>query len=241
MKLIQTELKNLIPNEYNPNSMSEEKMAQLKKTIKKSGYWQFIIARPAENFDANNPLYKIIDGEHRWLAMKDEPEFQDPQYVVLVESDEDTAKIQTINFNHLRGEMDSTKMANILHDLIERNGFEEVEAMIGMGEEELKNYNEMADFDFNHYNKVSDDDTTDLEDDQEEEGTEITFELSAEELSQYNALRTILPEIMQDASDKEVFMFLVVNAIKAGVSTLEPMEEKPLEDEPGEGLINKAE
>ncbi len=234
MKIIQTELSNLVANDYNPNSMPEGKMEQLKKTIKTSGYWQFIIARP---HPTEQDKYLIIDGEHRWKAMLDEPEFQGPQNVIVVDSAEDEARIQTINFNHIRGEMDSVKMANIIHKLVEDMGLQEVEALLGMTIEEITSYNEMANFDFNEYGDIEDSALPE-EEEEEEVGTEVSFILSQEEVSRYLAMSNAYGWDSID-NDKDTFIAMVDELLK-GVSTVEQTDliDTKLSDEAVDEILN---
>ena len=203
MQVEKFKLQDLVPNAYNPNIMPEDKLVQLKKIIKTQGYWQFIVVR---KHPTQENKYEIIDGEHRWQAMKDEPEFQDPQYVVVVESDDDLSKIQTINFNSLRGEMDSVKVASIIHDLLQNTTMEELEKNLGMTQEEIKNYDEMATFDFEKFNIEADDvpDISELE-----QTFPISIELNATEFALYNDIKVnAITNLSEDdkTDDKKVFL-----------------------------------
>ena len=206
MQVEKFKLHDLVPNAYNPNIMPEDKLVQLRKIIKTQGYWQFIVARKHPTLEGK---YEIIDGEHRWQAMKDEPEFQDPQYVVVVESDDDLSKIQTINFNSLRGEMDSVKVASIIHDLLQNTTMAELEKNLGMTQEEIKNYDEMATFDFEKFNIEDDDilDTPELE-----QTFPISIELNSSEFALYNDIKaTVLTNLSDEdkTDDKRVFLELL--------------------------------
>lgn len=206
MQVEKFKLHDLVPNAYNPNIMPEDKLVQLRKIIKTQGYWQFIVARKHPTLEGK---YEIIDGEHRWQAMKDEPEFQDPQYVVVVESDDDLSKIQTINFNSLRGEMDSVKVASIIHDLLQNTTMAELEKNLGMTQEEIKNYDEMATFDFEKFN-IEDDDIPDAP--ELEQTFPISIELNSSEFALYNDIKaTVLTNLSDEdkTDDKRVFLELL--------------------------------
>ena len=135
MEIKQLLLSDLVPNDYNPNVLPEAKLAQLKKTIKEHGYLQFIVARPHPEQEGK---YIIIDGFHRWQAMKDEPEFQTPMPVVVVQENLNKAMVQTINMNLLRGELDRVKVSAMLHELLKDYTIEELESIVGMTSDEIQ-------------------------------------------------------------------------------------------------------
>jgi len=141
MKIIQTKLDNVRPNDYNPNSMDEEKMALLQKVIESHDYLQPIVVRKDKNGDG----YIIVDGEHRWAVMKDIPRFQNEELVFIeVDCDDDVAKLQTINFNLLRGEMDSIKVATIIHEQLGLKGIEELTKLLGMTQDTILTYDSLV-------------------------------------------------------------------------------------------------
>lgn len=222
MQVEKLKLQDLLPNTYNPNIMPEEKLLQLKKVIKSQGYWQFIVVR---KHPTQQGKYEIIDGEHRWQAMKDEPEFQEPQYVVILESDDDMSKIQTINFNSLRGELDSVKVAQIIHDLLQTKTMEEIEKYLGMTKEEIKNYDEMATFDFEKFN-IEVEKPPEIP--PQDQTYPINIELTPQEYTLYNAVKATITNLSEEdkMDDKKVFLELL-NRVK-------PPEPKPEDIKPEE-------
>jgi ParB family chromosome partitioning protein len=82
----------------NPNIMSEDKFAALKKTITKFGYIVPIVV------DKN---LKIADGEHRYLAYKELGMKEIPAYVLDI-SDPDRRLLRQV-MNKLKGEHNLTK------------------------------------------------------------------------------------------------------------------------------------
>lgn len=186
----------LIPNDYNPNKMSEDKMEQLKKTLKTTGYLQFIIARPHPEQEGK---YLIIDGEHRWKALSELEEFKnDPQNVILVDSDDDVARIQTINFNNLRGEMDNVKIANIINDYLSRHSVEELSAIIGYNEAEIENFQQLVDFDFDKFDSLpgnlSQEDAPPAEILEPVNGKAVAFNMTPEDINTFEKAKIRLPE-----------------------------------------------
>jgi ParB/RepB/Spo0J family partition protein len=211
MKLEKLDLTLLVPNSYNPNVMSDNKMEQLKKTLKTTGYWQFIIAREKED-----GTYEIIDGEHRWRALQELPEFnQEPQYVVVVDSDDDVAKIQTINFNNLRGELDNIKVAGIINDLMATKSIEELNALLGYTPEEISNYLELLKFDFNQFDNLENnlDDDSLLTDGNEIKDKVFSIVLDKDDQALYLKAKNLLSENVDRGNDKLCFISILNNFI----------------------------
>ena len=103
MKIKEPELKNIKISSVkvdldNPNTMSEDKFAALKKTITKYGYIVPIVV------DKN---LKIADGEHRYLAYKELGMKNIPAYVLDI-SDPDRRVLRQV-MNKLKGEHNLTK------------------------------------------------------------------------------------------------------------------------------------
>jgi ParB-like chromosome segregation protein Spo0J len=59
-------LEEIVANDYNPNRMPDREMAMLEKNIKKYGFLFPILVV----FDAAQQKYRIIDGYHRYEAMR---------------------------------------------------------------------------------------------------------------------------------------------------------------------------
>ena len=56
----------IVPNTYNPNSVAPPEMKLLYDSIKEDGYTMPIVCYYSQQQD----LYAIVDGFHRWRAMK---------------------------------------------------------------------------------------------------------------------------------------------------------------------------
>lgn len=138
MKIIEVQLNDISPNDYNPNHMDADKMDKLVSTIKNRGYLQYIVVRNAPEAGK----YIIVDGEHRWTALKQLPEYSlVPVPVILVENiDDDLAKIDTINFNIIHGHMNARKIGKILEELQEDFDTQELLNLISYSEEEVTDY-----------------------------------------------------------------------------------------------------
>lgn len=133
----------VVPNEYNPNVMDDRTFEQVVKNIETEGFVYPIIVRPP---DANGK-YVIIDGFHRWKASQ-KLNYQVIPAIVLDKSTPE-AMISTINFNKLRGEFDTLKLAEVVHTLLQDFSIEELEAKLGYNESEIQGLDELRDVNLN--------------------------------------------------------------------------------------------
>ena len=104
----------VIPNTYNPNTMSDEEVSMLRDNIIRVGYIDPILVVPLDE-----GMYRIIDGEHRWNAQQ--MEGADKIWCVVVSPDvfdEKTQKLQTVRANKIRGAFDTTRFNNLVRDLM---------------------------------------------------------------------------------------------------------------------------
>ena len=91
------------PNKWNPNVMKGSVYEALKKSITKVGFIQPVIV-------TKDGI--IIDGEHRWKALKEGGATE--VEVKVVDISEWEAKIQTVNLNMIKGTLDSLKLGKLL-------------------------------------------------------------------------------------------------------------------------------
>jgi ParB/RepB/Spo0J family partition protein len=106
LEVIEVSTKDLIPNTYNPNKMSEDKYEILKENIRKGGMLQPILVS-MDNV--------IIDGYHRWKACKELG--IDKVWAVKVEDTEERAKLKTLAMNRIRGANNPILLGDLLKDL----------------------------------------------------------------------------------------------------------------------------
>ena len=109
MKIVESKtvpIDSIHPNPYNPNSMRDTVYQFLKKSIKKRGFLDPVIV---------NKNGVIIDGEHRYKALK-ELGATEVEVKVLDISDSE-CKAETINFNLTKGTFDAEKLGKILLEL----------------------------------------------------------------------------------------------------------------------------
>jgi hypothetical protein len=102
-----------VPNDWNPNVLSESERAKLIHVIRTFGFLDPLTVRPIED-----DFYQIIDGEHRWEVGTFEGLGWFPCWVINV--DRDTAMQLTPILNELHGTADADKLGALLKDLKER-------------------------------------------------------------------------------------------------------------------------
>lgn len=127
VKIIETD--SLKPNQYNPNEMSEKQFQYLIDDFKENGF----VGQPI----IVNEKLEIIDGEHRWRAAKFLG-FEKVPIVQFFPKDEEHQKMLTIGWNTKRGELNPTKLAQLIVDLNQKYTLEELSTKLGFSEEQLK-------------------------------------------------------------------------------------------------------
>lgn len=136
----------VIKNEWNPNVMDDRIYEQTVKNIREEGFVYPILVRSPEK-----GKYMIIDGEHRWKAAKELGYTQIP--AIILDKNMPDAMVATINFNKLRGEFDTLKLAEVIHTLMKEFTIEELEEKLGYTESELTGLDSLREFDFDQYDK----------------------------------------------------------------------------------------
>lgn len=128
------------PNSYNPNVMDAQKYTALKTIIERFGFLQPILV------DKDGI---IIDGEHRWRAMK---ELGKTEIECVVydgeESKEEYRKLLTISMNSVRGSNDETRLRALFEELSTLMAPEEIAAITGLHDSEIRlllNYSDIPD------------------------------------------------------------------------------------------------
>lgn len=112
LKIIYVSVNDLEPNSWNPNRQSDHDFELLLRSIEEDGFTQPVIALEVPSSSGKRI---IIDGEHRWraaVALK-----MDEIPVVLVNMNEEQARISTIRHNRARGSHDLALEAAIIRDL----------------------------------------------------------------------------------------------------------------------------
>lgn len=117
-KYVKVKIEDVVPNTWNPNRMPPNQFKKLVRGIsemyEKTGGIPPITVR---KHPKEKGKYEIIDGEHRWRAVKDK-KLSETVSAYLVDVDDDLAKRLTLNLNYLRGEADEKVEADVLNSLV---------------------------------------------------------------------------------------------------------------------------
>jgi len=135
----------IIPNKYNPNIMEPEVFAQTVKNIQKEGFIYPLLVQQEQN-----GKYMIIDGFHRWKASQELKYKQLP--VIVLDKSMPEAMIATINFNKLRGEFDTLRLAEVIHTLHKTYSMEEIEEKLGYSKDQQTGMTNLLAYDFDALN-----------------------------------------------------------------------------------------
>lgn len=125
---VMIDVRKIMPNEWNPNVMPADLFNELVENIDgPMGYVQDIVVSPIPKEDQVDGFeYKIIDGEHRFDALRLLDVTEIPCKVQFMTEDE--MKFQTVKMNRLRGSFDRKKFNSLVQDLLGRYSLEEVAA-----------------------------------------------------------------------------------------------------------------
>ncbi len=123
-------------NNYNPNHVAPNELELLKVSLLEDGWTQPIVAR-TDN--------EIVDGYHRWTLAAD-PEIAEmtgglvPVVYLRADLPMEHQMMSTVHHNRARGAHAVLKMADIVYDLLHREGltYEEVMQRLGMEWEEVE-------------------------------------------------------------------------------------------------------
>lgn len=125
-------------NDYNPNSVALNEMRLLYTSILHDGYTQPVVTI----LNAETGKYEIVDGFHRYLTMKANPDIMKRAGgrlpVVVIRKDINDRMASTIRHNRARGKHSIDGMSQIVFSMLE-NGWEDAEVCneLGMEAEEL--------------------------------------------------------------------------------------------------------
>ena len=106
----------LTPNDYNPNRQNEHEFTLLKSSILEDGFTD-----PVKVVERDGGQVVIVDGEHRWRAVRELAEEgklpDDTLAIVKLPMGEAQAKIATLRHNRARGTEDIGLATDVLRDL----------------------------------------------------------------------------------------------------------------------------
>jgi len=126
----------LTPNDYNPNRQGEHEFTMLKSSILEDGFTD-----PVKVVDRDG-LTVIVDGEHRWRAVRELAEEgalpDDVLAIVRLPMNEAQAKIATLRHNRARGSEDVQLATDVLRDLEALGALDWAADSLDMSDDELQ-------------------------------------------------------------------------------------------------------
>jgi ParB-like chromosome segregation protein Spo0J len=126
----------LTPNDYNPNRQSEHEFELLKASILEDGFTD-----PVKVVDRDGATV-IVDGEHRWRAvrvLREEGKLPDDVLaIVRLPMNEAQAKIATLRHNRARGSEDIQLSTDVLRDLEALGALDWAQDSLMIGDDELQ-------------------------------------------------------------------------------------------------------
>jgi len=137
-------------NDYNPNIVSPELLSQLEKRIREEGFLQPVLLRLIK--PQNGKKYEMIDGEHRYEVAVNRLGYEELPAIVVDKNLPD-AMVATINMNKLRGEFDTLKLAEVIHELHKTYTIDELEDKLGYNKDELEGLEGLFEFDFGQHDE----------------------------------------------------------------------------------------
>jgi len=131
-------LEKVTANDYNPNSVAPPEMELLETSIWEDGYTQPIVTV----FDAENDMYVVVDGFHRYLTLRSSERIYKREKgmipVVVLDKEMGDRMASTIRHNRARGSHNIELMSTIVAELVEMGkGDRWICQHIGMSLDEL--------------------------------------------------------------------------------------------------------
>lgn len=141
-RAVQVKRKQLHPNPWNPNQMTQRQQEATTESLGLYGQVQELLVRPHPEIDGD---YQIIDGQHRWNSLAP----NDKVFVNIVEGlpDEQCKKL-TVIMNGTRGEFDKIDLAQLLSEL---DGMDDLVLGLPYSQSELDELIGLADIDWDDF------------------------------------------------------------------------------------------
>ena len=161
-------------NDYNPNRVAPPEMELLETSIWEDGYTQPVVTY----YDAEQDLYIVVDGFHRWRTMRDSQRIREREQgilpIVVIDKEIGERMASTIRHNRARGTHNIELMSDIVAELVEMGKSDRwICKHIGMSPDELLRLKQItgvaalfANREFSDSWEVEDIDSVELEEEQ---------------------------------------------------------------------------
>lgn len=132
--IIKVDINKLVPNDYNPNEMSDAQFRLLNMNVQEFGMLQIPIVKPLKD-----GKYEIIDGEHKWEAAKLQ-DFKEIHCIVVDPKRVDGVKqmLLTSRMNQIHGTANATKLRKMIQSVLSEGEYEfdELAEQFGFSDED---------------------------------------------------------------------------------------------------------
>ena len=138
-------IETVMPNPWNPAKVDERRLIDdAKANILRVGFIGSIFVRDMRAVSDWPTDWQIIDGQHRWQALV-ELEAVNCPVINMGAIDDDQAKIETLNFNFIHGQMEALPVAILIKEQYDKRGAE-LAVMLAKTADEIAHLVQMVDF-----------------------------------------------------------------------------------------------
>jgi len=137
-RVIWVPIEDVLPNDYNPNSVAPAEMQLLYTSISHDGYTQPIVTVKDESIGK----YVIVDGFHRYYVCKNYADIRERNHgmvpIVVISSDINDRMASTVRHNRARGKHSIKGMSSMVFQMLD-NGWKDSDICneLGLEPEEL--------------------------------------------------------------------------------------------------------
>jgi len=137
-KILAVPVEKVVANDYNPNVVAPPEMKLLELSIWEDGYTMPCVCY----YKAEEDLYELVDGFHRYLVLKNSARIYEREKgllpVAVIEKDISNRMASTIRHNRARGTHHVELMSHIVSELVKAGMSDQwIRKNIGMDKDEL--------------------------------------------------------------------------------------------------------
>lgn len=145
IEIVDVPVDRIEPDPENVNEMDPAAYKALRAEIRMRGFVQPVLVREVPPHSGNPKIeYRIVDGEHRWMALTELGAETVP--CVVAEADDTEATIRSLIMNGIRGSFVPIRLAHLLADLSDRVPSDELESRLALGKGELRDLLDLTGF-----------------------------------------------------------------------------------------------
>ena len=135
MKVVEIDVGEIHPNDWNVNRMGPGMWKKLVRYLKREGLVEPLVVRSHPKREGE---FELLGGEHRWRICKEELKYETVPCVVVNGLDEKRAKILSVNLNEMSGESMPSLLSKLLNDLHADMPMPDLEAVLPYDSREIQ-------------------------------------------------------------------------------------------------------